>query len=50
VIGSNFVATLPFPMIARDVIAHAPSSRWDFSRKDWALRIAASSFVTPALG
>jgi hypothetical protein len=48
VMGSNFVATLPFPMIARDVIAQAPSGRWDFSRKNCAFRIAASSFVAPA--
>src|SRR5262249_32865387 len=48
VIGSRFLGGLPSRMIAREPIAHAPSSRWVFARNDCALRTASSSGFTPA--
>src|SRR5207253_2663511 len=48
VIGSRFLGGLPSRMIARETIAHAPSSRWLFARKDCALHTASSPGFTPA--
>src|SRR5947209_9302445 len=48
VIGSRFLGGFPSRMIARDAIAHAPSFRCVFARKDCALRTTLSSGFTPA--
>ena len=47
-IGSRFFGGFPSRMIARDTIAHPPSSRWVLARKDCALRTASSPGFAPA--